>query len=190
MKIVTVQTCPLLGQRCLLNFNKMGFVFKMRRRGKFAYYLTRRGRRESIIVYGACVCYHLSLLVHSQYRDFWKNCSNVQPSLLHPFQSCSCSGGCLTSSEPCTVVILLQMLRIRMWYFLHASCCTVELRVPKGHLTFGEIQLLMRCYIPRFQIPFAFSYRKMYFPILFNTPPPKTTVTYSFHDGAYIIFLS
>jgi len=64
----------------------------------------------------------------------------------------------MTSSEPCTVVILLQMLRIHMRYFLHANCGTVELRVLKGHLTVGEIEFSMKCYTPSFHIPFAFSY--------------------------------
>jgi hypothetical protein len=82
-------------------------------------------------------------------------CSYALPSLLHLFQSCSYS---MTSSKSCTVVILLQMFRIQVRYFLHANCGTVELRVLKGHLTVGEIQLSVRCYIPRFHIPFAISY--------------------------------
>lgn len=159
----------------------MGSVFKVRRYGKFAYYITIRERRESIIVYGACVFNHLSLLLHSQYKYFLKKFSNVQPFLLHPFHSYSCSGGCMTSCELCTVVILLQMFRIKMRYFLCVSYGAVELRVLKGHLTVGEIQLSMRCYIPRLHITFAFSYQKDVFPHSSQHTSPKSMVTYLFH---------
>ena len=87
----------------------------------------------------------------------------------------------MTSCEPCTVIILLHMFRIQMRYFLHASYGAVELRVLKGHLTVREIQLSVRCYIPRLHIPFAFSYRKGVFPHSSQHTPPKSMVTYLFH---------
>ena len=97
---------------------------------------------------------------------------------------------CAVLSPASFPVFLLQIFRIHMRYFLHANCCTVELRVVKDHLTFGEIQLSMRCYIPRFHIPSAFSYQKDVFPHSSQHNTPKSMVTYLFHDVAYIIFLS
>ena len=58
--------------------------------------------------------------------------------------------------------------------FLHATCGTVELRVLKGHLTVGEIQLSMRCYIPKFHVLFAFSYQKDVFSHSSQHIPPKS----------------
>jgi hypothetical protein len=61
--------------------------------------------------------------------------------------------------------------------------------VLRGHLLVGEIQLSMMWYIPKFNIPFTFSYRKDVFPHSSQHIPPKSMVTHGRDYDIYLISL-
>jgi hypothetical protein len=85
LKIVNVQVCPLLAQRCPLGVrqlltkysgNENGFLLKMSKHREFTYHLTVR---RSITMHVAFCCSCVSLLFYSLHKDFRKMFKHALP---------------------------------------------------------------------------------------------------------------